>query len=441
LSCHYYQQGPPPTDAPPTESSAPTPTPIPGTSEGFTLDKGQYSQGQWIQATFSDASQLDYWDEVVVFRSDVTDYTNTPEIKSINFGQGTSDGTGVVSLRVDFIETGSFKLVVRAKDNKALILGETVPFTVVESPATLTLDKGQYSQGQSIQATFSDASQLDYWDEVVVFQSDVTDYTSTPEIKSINFGQGAGAGNDGVASLRVDYVETGSFKLVVRAKDNKALILGETVPFTVVESPATLTLDKGQYSQGQSIQATFSDASQLNYWDEVVVFRSDVTDYTSTPEIKSINFGQGAGASNDGVASLRVDYVETGSFKLVVRAKGNKALILGETVPFTVVESPATLTLDKGQYSQGQSIQATFSDASQLDYWDEVVVFRSDVTDYTSTPEIKSINFGQGASDGTGVVSLRVDFIETGSFKLVVRAKDNKALILGETVVFTVSSS
>jgi hypothetical protein len=81
------------------------------------------------------------------------------------------------------------------------------------------------------------------------------------------------------------------------------------------------------------------------------------------------------------------------------------------------------------------------SDPSQVEISDDVLLFNSDVTDYTNTPAIKSGVFGLGAGgyDATGVTALRVDFVETGTFKLIVRAFDSD-LIIAESPLFIVSS-
>jgi DNA/RNA endonuclease YhcR with UshA esterase domain len=277
-------------------------------------------------------------DDVLVFRSNVTDYAYTPEVKSSYFGlDGAGAGkSGVTTLRIDFVETGTFKLIIRAYQTENLIIAESLPFTVTKSSATLTLDKEQYVQGQQIRATFSDPSQLDLIDDVLVFRSDVTEYTYTPEVKSSYFGlDGAGTGNSGVTILRVDFVETGTFKLIIRASQTENLILAESLPFTVAESSATLTLDNDQYIQGQQIRATFSDPSQLDLMDDVLVFRSNVTDYTYTPEVKSSYFGTTAGAGNSGITMIDIDFDETGTFKVIIRTS-NSEVVLAESPSFIV---------------------------------------------------------------------------------------------------------
>jgi hypothetical protein len=84
-----------------------------------------------------------------LLNSNVTDYTNTPAIKSVAFGLGAGDcdATGVMTLRVDFVETGTFKLIVYPFDSD-LIIAESPPFSIIVSSATLTLDKEEYTQGQ-----------------------------------------------------------------------------------------------------------------------------------------------------------------------------------------------------------------------------------------------------------------------------------------------------
>jgi hypothetical protein len=327
----------------PSQVSTPTTTPVttpPSTkpainpvTESLMLDKEEYVQGQSIQATLSDPSQVEISDDVLLFNSDVTDYTNTPAIKSVAFGLGAGDydATGVTTLRVDFVETGTFKLIVRAFDSD-LIIAESIPFSIIVSSATLTLDKEEYTQGQSIQATLSDPTQVEISDDVLLFNSDATDYTNTPAIKSVAFGLGAEDYDaTGVTTLRVDFVETGTFKLIVRAFDSD-LIIAESIPFSIIVSSATLTLDKEAYTQGQSIQATLSDPSQVEISDDVLLFNSNVTDYTNTPAIKSVAFGLGAGDYDaTGVTTLRVDFVETGTLKLIVRAYNSD---------LSIVESP-----------------------------------------------------------------------------------------------------
>jgi hypothetical protein len=81
------------------------------------------------------------------------------------------------------------------------------------------------------------------------------------------------------------------------------------------------------------------------------------------------------------------------------------------------------------------------SNPSQVKISNEVLLFNSNVTDYTNTPAIKSVGFGLGAGgyDATGVTTLRVDFVETGTLKLIVCAY-NSHLIIVESHLFIVSS-
>jgi hypothetical protein len=208
-----------------------------------------------------------------------------------------------------------------------------------------------------------------------------------------------------------------------------------------VINPVTesFTLDKEEYVQGQSIQATLCDPSQVKISNDVLLFNSDVTDYTNTPAIKLVVFGLGAGDYDaTGVATLRVDFVKTGTFKLIIRAFDSD-LINAKSMPFSIIVSSGILTLDKQAYTQGQSIQATLSNPSQVKISNDKLLFNSNVTDYANTPAIKSVASGLGARDYdvTGVMPLHVDFVETGTFKLVVRAFDSD-LIMVESPPFSI---
>ena len=425
------------TVAPPPATT--TTAPEPALPSPLTTDKTEYVQGQYVTATFDDPSQLGRYDDVLVFPAEVTDYINTAPTKKTDFGGGAGVGeNGRTTLRIDFGETGSFKLVIRKHDSEEL-LGTSPIFTVLKSGSSFTLMTGdEYSQGQYLQATFSDPSQLHHWDGVLVFPSDTTDYINTPSVKVVQFGAGAGTGKNGRHTLRLNFLETGSFKLVVRI-DGTEVILAESLPFTVSRSSANFTLVTGdEYSQGQYLQATFSDPSQLHHWDGVLVFPSDTTDYINTPSVKFVQFGSGAGTGENGRHTLRLDFPETGSFKLVVRIDGTE-VILAESLPFTVAQSNAALALNASSYSQGQQIQATFSDPSQLHVWDDVMIFPSDVTSYASATPLASKLFGSGAGSGNnGLVMVDVNWGTTGMFKLVIRVGGTE-VVLAESEPFSVT--
>lgn len=241
--------------------------------------------------------------------------------------------------------TGSYEVSVTATAHGTLSATSTDTFDVQQTTAmsvSLTFDKGQYLSGETVVAT------------ATVFRTTPGTYVFTWTVEDASTGnllaQGAGAFSSFIYNTTADY--SGSLRFRVTVNDGEGNTATDTRLATVAFGYLAVSLDRSQYTPGETVTATFS----LVHGSQVL---TNPTYYYEVRDAGGATQASGSVAGNS--ASYPTPSPASPSYTFYITASQDGRTVQGSATAYRADGFLLSITLDKASYLRGETIQIHYT--------------------------------------------------------------------------------